>query len=65
MIFLQEHGVSPSYAVKIYKQYGQNSIKTVQENPYRLATDIFGIGFITADRIAQKLGLPKDAPARI
>lgn len=65
MIFLQEHGVSPSYAVKIYKQYGQNSIKTVQENPYRLATDIFGIGFITADRIAQKLGHPKDAPARI
>lgn len=65
MIFLQEHGVSPSYAVKIYKQYGQNSIKTVQENPYRLATDIFGIGFITADQIAQKLGHPKDAPARI
>ena len=65
MIFLQEHGVSPSYAVKIYKQYGQNSIKTVQENPYRLATDIFGIGFITADRIAQKLGHPKDAPARV
>ncbi len=65
MIFLQEHGVSPSYAVKIYKQYGQKSIKIVQENPYRLATDIFGIGFITADRIAQKLGLPKDSPSRI
>ena len=65
MIFLQEYGVSPSYAVKIYKQYGQNSIEIVRENPYRLATDIFGIGFVTADRIAQKLGLPKDAPARI
>jgi len=65
MIFLQEHGVSPSYAVKIFKQYGPNSIKIVQENPYQLATDIFGIGFIIADRIAQKLGLPRDAPARI
>ena len=64
MIFLQGQGVSPTYAVKIYKQYGKTSIQVVSENPYRLATDIFGIGFLTADRIAEKLGVPKDSPLR-
>jgi exodeoxyribonuclease V alpha subunit len=64
MIFLQGQGVSPAYAVKIYKQYGKDSVKVVGENPYRLATDIFGIGFLTADRIAEKLGVPKDSPMR-
>jgi hypothetical protein len=57
MVFLQGHGVSSTYAVKIYKQYGQSSIKIVQENPYRLAADIFGIGFKTADKIAGNLGI--------
>lgn len=64
MIFLQAHGVSSGYAAKIYKQYGNEAIKIVQENPYRLATDIFGIGFITADKIADKLGFAKDSNIR-
>ncbi len=65
MIFLQTHGISPAYAAKIYKTYGESSAVIVQQNPYRLAEDIFGIGFATADRIAQRLGTPTDAPARI
>ncbi len=64
MVFLQGHGVSPAYAAKIYKQYAKESIKIVQENPYRLATDIFGIGFITADKIAEKLGIARDSQIR-
>ncbi len=64
MIFLQSHGVSSGYATKIFKQYGNEAIKVVTENPYRLATDIFGIGFITADRIAEKLGFGKDSELR-
>jgi len=64
MVFLQNHEVSSGYAAKIYKQYGREAIKVVQENPYRLAADIFGIGFITADRIAQKLGIPQDSQIR-
>ena len=65
MLFLQSHGVSPAYAAKIFKTYGQDAINIVKENPYRLARDIFGIGFITADDIAQKLGIKKNAPQRI
>ncbi|MDA8325458.1 MAG: ATP-dependent RecD-like DNA helicase [Nitrospiraceae bacterium] len=64
MVFLQGHGVSPAYAAKIYKQYEKESVKIVQENPYRLATDIFGIGFITADKIAEKLGIARDSQIR-
>jgi exodeoxyribonuclease V alpha subunit len=64
MLFLQSHGVSSGYAAKIYKQYGNGAIRIVQENPYRLATDIFGIGFITADKIAEKLGFAKDSEIR-
>jgi exodeoxyribonuclease V alpha subunit len=64
MVFLQGHGVSAGYATKIFKQYGNRSIEVVKENPYRLATDIFGIGFITADRIAENLGFPKESPLR-
>ncbi|MDA8091874.1 MAG: ATP-dependent RecD-like DNA helicase [Nitrospiraceae bacterium] len=64
MVFLQGHGVSPAYAAKIYKQYAKESINIVQENPYRLATDIFGIGFITADKIAEQLGIAKDSQIR-
>lgn len=57
MIFLQGHGVSTTYAVKIYKQYGDKAIATVTENPYQLADDIYGIGFVTADRIAINVGV--------
>ncbi len=65
MLFLQGHGVSSGYAAKIFKQYAQRSIAVVKENPYRLATDIFGIGFVTADRIADKLGFAKNSAVRI
>ncbi|RJQ38943.1 MAG: ATP-dependent RecD-like DNA helicase [Dehalococcoidia bacterium] len=64
MVFLQDHGVSSAYATKIFKQYGSDSIAVVKENPYRLAMDIFGIGFVTADRIAEKLGFAKDSDVR-
>ena len=57
MIFLQGHGVSATYSAKIYRQYGDRSIEMVRENPFRLSQDIRGIGFITADKIAQKLGI--------
>lgn len=65
MIFLQTHGVSPGWAQKIYKQLGDKSIDMVTQNPYRLARDIRGIGFRTADQIAQKLGMKPDAIERI
>ena len=64
MLFLQTHGVSSGYATKIFKQYGQASIQVVKENPYRLATDIFGVGFVTADHIAEKLGFDKNSELR-
>jgi exodeoxyribonuclease V alpha subunit len=64
MVFLQGHGVSAGYATKIFRHYGNQSIEVVKENPYRLAMDIFGIGFITADKIADKLGFPKESPLR-
>lgn len=65
MIFLQSHGVSPAYAQKVFKAYGAESIKKVRSNPFRLASDIHGIGFKSADAIAQKLGIAKDSPERI
>jgi len=65
MLFLQSHSVSTSLATKIYKFYGDASIATVQQDPYRLARDIYGIGFLTADRIAQSLGLAPDSPQRV
>jgi exodeoxyribonuclease V alpha subunit len=65
MIFLQSHGVSTAYGVKIYKAYGNDSIKVVQDNPFRLADDIWGIGFKTADRIAQNLGFDLQSYERI
>ena len=65
MIFLQDQGVSSGYAAKIFKRYGKRAIALVRDNPYRLATDIFGIGFVTADKIAEKIGFPADAPRRI
>ncbi len=65
MIFLQGHGVSAGLATKIYKRYGDDAVAIVQQNPYRLAEDIFGIGFVTADKIAGALGIEGDAPQRI
>lgn len=65
MLFLQEHGVNTSYAAKIFKQYGNESIAIVKENPYKLADDIWGIGFKTADQIAMKLGFEKDSYVRL
>lgn len=65
MLFLQDHGVSTSFAAKIYRQYGNDSIAKVKENPFRLADDIWGIGFKTADGIAEKLGIEKEAFVRL
>jgi len=65
MLFLQSKGVSATYAVKIYKTYGDKAIATVEANPYRLAQDIWGIGFKTADKIAQQLGVEIDSEQRI
>jgi exodeoxyribonuclease V alpha subunit len=64
MIFLQGHGVSPAFSAKIYKHYGNRSIEVVKENPYRLARDMYGIGFITADKIAQNIGIDPNSLVR-
>ncbi len=64
MVFLQSYGVSSSHAVKIYKRYGERAVALVRENPYRLAQEIHGIGFRSADKIARELGIPVDAPQR-
>lgn len=64
MLFLQSHSVSTSFAAKIYKVYGNESIQVVKENPFRLADDIWGVGFKTADGLAEKLGFAKDDPLR-
>lgn len=63
--FLQPHGIGTSYAVRIYKQYGKQALTIVQENPYRLAMDIRGIGFLTADALAMKLGFGTEDPLRV
>jgi exodeoxyribonuclease V alpha subunit len=65
MIFLQTHGVGPGYAAKIFKRYGNRSIQVLRQNPFRLAGEIFGVGFLTADRIAEKLGFSKSSAMRI
>ena len=65
MLFLQSQGVGTGYAVKIFRHYGNRAVAVVRENPYRLATDIAGIGFVTADRIAEKIGIPRNAPMRV
>ncbi|MBW1974150.1 MAG: ATP-dependent RecD-like DNA helicase [Deltaproteobacteria bacterium] len=64
MQFLQLHGVSTSYAYKIFKRYGKDSVDVIKSDPYRLAIDVAGIGFITADRIAQAIGIPEDSIIR-
>jgi exodeoxyribonuclease V alpha subunit len=65
MLFLQSHGVSTHFAVKIFKQYGNQAITIVEKTPYRLASDIYGIGFRTADQIARNLGMSVDSPERL
>lgn len=65
MMFLQSHEISTSFAVKIFKQYGKNTISVIKENPYRLSEDIYGIGFKLADKIATSLGVEKNSPFRI
>ncbi|MBK5963342.1 recombinase RecD [Thiocystis minor] len=64
MVFLQSHGVGTARAVRIYKVYGDEAVEKVRENPYRLALDIHGIGFKTADTIAERLGIPRDSLIR-
>lgn len=64
LLFLQPHGISPAYAVRIYKHYGAQALAIIQENPYRMAMDIRGIGFITADAAARKLGFMEEHPLR-
>ena len=64
MLFLHSHGVSTSRAVRIFKTYGKQAIEKVRENPYTLAKDIYGIGFATADQIAQRMGIPRDSANR-
>lgn len=65
MLFLQGHGISTLFAVKIFKTYGQDSIRRVQENPYQLSRDIYGIGFLSADKIAKSLGIGERSPVRL
>ncbi len=65
MMFLQNHNISTNYSIKIYKEYGKNTINVIKDNPYRLAEDIYGIGFKLADKIASSLGVEKDSPYRI
>ncbi len=65
MIFLQGHGISPAFAIRIYRRYGPLAVATVRGNPFRLAEEVTGIGFRTADRIAANLGMDPAAPARI
>jgi exodeoxyribonuclease V alpha subunit len=64
MVFLQAHGVGTARAVRIYKTYGDAAVDRVRENPYRLALDIHGVGFKTADGLAERLGIPRDSPLR-
>ena len=65
MMFLQGHGISTLFAVKIYKKYGDQAIEIVNEDPYRLADDFYGIGFFSADKVALSLGLATDSEQRI
>src|SRR6266404_1510186 len=64
LVFLQSYGIGMARAVRIYKEYGENAVEIVRQNPYRLATDIWGVGFQTADQLALSLGLDKESPLR-
>ncbi len=65
MMFLQSHGISTLFAVRIYKEYGDDAIKYVNEDPYRLANDFYGIGFFSADKVALSIGLDRESPQRV
>src|SRR5882672_7906220 len=65
MVFLQGYGVSPAFAARIYKRYGAAAIARVRENPYRLAFDVWGIGFLSADKLAAALGIQKESDVRV
>lgn len=65
MMFLQSHGISSLFAVKIYKEYGDNAVVYITQDPYRLANDFYGIGFFSADKVALSIGLLADSPQRI
>ncbi|QQY79150.1 exodeoxyribonuclease V alpha subunit [Keratinibaculum paraultunense] len=65
MVFLQQYGITPNYGTRIYKKYGKDTIKIISQNPYKLSEDIFGIGFKTADKIAQNMGIDKKSPYRV
>jgi len=65
LVFLQGYGVPPALAVRIFKRYGADTIKRVRENPYRLAFDVWGIGFLSADRLADSLGIDRQSPVRV
>lgn len=65
MLFLQSHGASPAYAMRIFRRYGQDTVRVIRENPYRLADEVFGIGFKTADAIARQLGIAADSAYRL
>jgi exodeoxyribonuclease V alpha subunit len=65
MVFLQGYGVSPAFAARIYKRYGESAIAKVRENPYRLAFDVWGIGFLSADKLAAALGIGKESDVRV
>ena len=64
MVFLQGHGITSGTAAKIYRAYGEHTVAVVKRNPYRLCADIDGIGFVKADEIARKTGVPHDSPER-
>src|SRR3954469_24452490 len=64
MVFLHSYGIGTARAVRIYREYGEQAIEVVKQNPYRLSTDIWGVGFQTADALALKFGLPRDSPFR-
>ncbi len=65
VMFLESHGIRATSALKIYRRYGSKAIEVVRDNPYRLASEIWGIGFLTADKIAYKLGTDPEAPIRV
>jgi len=65
MIWLQKYGITPGYAVKIWKAYGEKTMELIKENPFRVADEIWGMGFKTADRVALQLGVPKNSPMRV
>lgn len=64
-MFLQGHGISKLFAVRIYKKYGDKAIAMVTEDPYRLANEFYGIGFFSADKVALSIGLAKDSKQRL